>query len=153
MKTKEDHLLHCVGEECGELVQVTGKIGRFGVYDSYNGKMEVNILKLRKEFHDIVAVYGMFCREIGITSEIDPALIKAKEERVLVFMEYARKIGRLEPEKCAICTTYLDDNNIAKHEGSGEIRKDAMGKLWCQPCTDQHDNIDFAAIAEKNLGR
>jgi uncharacterized Zn ribbon protein len=47
-----------------------------------------------------------------------------------------------QPE-CAMCGTELTFENIARKE-NGDIRKDSMGREWCQKCTDEFDDIDWS---------
>lgn len=96
MNTKFDHLLSCVGEECGEIQQVVGKAGRFGILDTNPKTKKTNWVELRKEVHDLVAVFEMLCDEFGRVSDLDRSLIERKKKRVLKHMEYAKKQGQLE---------------------------------------------------------
>ncbi len=100
-KTKEDHLLFCFGEESGEIQQVLGKIGRFGMYDSDpNIKKSIdNFHHLTLEVHDLLAVYEMLCDEINEECIISRRLIENKKKRVKKYMKYARKHGKLEKDK------------------------------------------------------
>jgi len=96
MKTKLDHLIACVGEECGEVQQVVGKTMRFGILDTNPKTKNSNWVELRKEVHDLVAVYEMLCDEFDRVSDLDRSLIERKKKRVLKYMEYAREQGQLE---------------------------------------------------------
>ena len=100
-KTKEDHLLFCFGEESGEIQQVLGKIGRFGMYDSnpHVKNSIVNFEHLTLEVHDLLAVYEMLCDEINEECAISRRLIDKKKKRVKKYMKYARKHGKLEKDK------------------------------------------------------
>jgi len=96
MNTKLDHLIGCVGEECGEIQQVIGKIIRFGILDTNPHTKNTNWVELRKEVHDLVAVYEMVCDEFDRVETLDRKLIDKKKKRVLKYMEYAREKGQLE---------------------------------------------------------
>jgi len=96
MKTKLDHLVACVGEECGEVQQVVGKTLRFGILDTNPKTKSTNWVELRKEIHDLVAVYEMLCDEFDRVSDLDRTLIARKKKRVQKYMEYAREQGQLE---------------------------------------------------------
>lgn len=96
MKTKLDHLISCVGEECGEIQQVVGKIGRFGILDINPTTKKTNWVELRKEVHDLVAVFEMLCDEFDRVPDLDRQLIERKKKRVIKYMEYAREQGQLE---------------------------------------------------------
>ena len=96
MKSKLDHLLACAGEECGEVQQVVGKALRFGIWDHHPDKKITNLEMLRREVHDLLAVYELICEELGESKSIDPALIRNKRQRVMHYMGYARDCGQLE---------------------------------------------------------
>ena len=99
VKTKEEHILYCIGEESGEIQQVLGKIGRFGMLDMNPTTNVNNFMHLMYEMHDIIAVWEMLCDEIGEDSEISRRLIDKKKNRVEKYMRYARKRGVLEDDK------------------------------------------------------
>lgn len=85
---ERQHLFACFAEECGEVVQVIGKIFRFGELDSHPKTGNVpNIELLRREFNDIVAVAEM------LDIHIDQELIEAKQARVRKYMAYANRNG------------------------------------------------------------
>ena len=99
MKSKLTHLLACAGEECGEIQQVVGKILRFGLFDTNDGKKkDTNWVELRKEFHDLAAIFEMLCDEIDRVETLDRKMIEKKKKRVLKYMEYARDVGQLEKQ-------------------------------------------------------
>ena len=95
MNIKLDHLIGCLGEECGEVQQIVGKIIRFGILDSHPTRKGNNWTELRKEFHDIVAVWEMLCDEFDRVPDIDRSLIDKKKKRVEKYMQYAIKVGQL----------------------------------------------------------
>ena len=88
------YLLGTLGEESGEVQQALGKILRFGLYDQHKEK-ESNFRELQKEVHDLVAVYQMFCDEIGECPKLDPNALKIKKEKVRKYMRYSQEIGQL----------------------------------------------------------
>lgn len=92
------YLNHCLAEECGEVIQVLGKIGRFGLYDTGPKKEENNLVELSKEIHDIIAVYEMFCAEQGEVAYIDRDMIISKKVRVKKYIKYSKKQGILSDE-------------------------------------------------------
>jgi NTP pyrophosphatase (non-canonical NTP hydrolase) len=96
MKTKIDHLLACIGEECGEIQQVVGKATRFGLYDKNPANDEMNFNLLKKELQDLIAVYEMLCAEEKRDGLLNQLAISDKKKRVLYYMEYAREVGELE---------------------------------------------------------
>jgi len=99
MKDKLDHLLFCLGEECGEVQQVVGKAGRFGIYDINPITNEVNIDLMRNEIHDILSIWRMLCKSQCIDSSIDENKINKKIERVEHYMKYAIERGELNEIK------------------------------------------------------
>lgn len=98
VQNKLDHCLSVLGEECGEVQQVLGKIGRFGILDKNPRTKKTNWVELRKEVHDIVAAYEMVCDQFDRVSELDRSLIEKKKKRVEKYMGYAIEQGRLETE-------------------------------------------------------
>ena len=96
MKTKADHLLACIGEECGEIQQIVGKSQRFGIYDHHPVTKETNLVALEREIHDLIAVYQMLREEVGLSFHMMDSQFVEKKKRVLHYMEYARKVGQLE---------------------------------------------------------
>ena len=96
MKTKMDHLIACIGEECGEVQQAVGKALRFGILDTNPKTKNTNWVELRKEVHDLIAVYEMLCYEFDRVPDLDRSLIEKKKKRVRKYMGYAREHGQLE---------------------------------------------------------
>jgi len=94
MKIK-DYLLACISEESGEIIQAVGKSHRFGLLDVNPNTGHTNWLELRKEIHDVIAVYEMLCDEFDRVETLDRELIKQKKERVTRFMNYSAENGRL----------------------------------------------------------
>lgn len=95
VKTRLDHTLAVLGEECGEAQQVLGKINRFGILDKNPRSKKTNWVELRKEVHDIMAVYEMVCDEFDRVSTLDRSLIAKKKKRVEKYMQYAIDVGQL----------------------------------------------------------
>jgi NTP pyrophosphatase (non-canonical NTP hydrolase) len=84
-----NHILACVGEECGEIQQMVGKCLRFGLH-SDNHKSEdkkKNIELLLMEFNDLVAVIEMLADNLGIEQPIiSPKDVAAKKAKVISYM-------------------------------------------------------------------
>lgn len=91
----KDYFLACIGEECGEIQQAIGKSLRFGLLDTNPVTKKTNWVELRKEIHDLIAVYEMLCDEFDRVETLDRELIDAKKERVLKYMKYSQQVGRL----------------------------------------------------------
>ena len=94
-----NHLVACLGEECGEVVQVVGKAQRFGLFDHHPKRQATNWVLLRQEVHDTIAVFEMLCDELDRVSDIDRKLIDRKKRRVEKHLLYAenvpQKIGQV----------------------------------------------------------
>ena len=80
-----DHLLFCLGEECGELQQIVGKAGRFGVYSESRKTKERNVVSLKKEYHDIVAMYQLLMFQLGEDTRLEPELIRYKKDKTIAY--------------------------------------------------------------------
>ena len=93
------HIMGCLSEECGEVVQQVSKINRFGL-DCYNPKGDVNKTNeqlLNDEFNDILGVIEML-QERGINIQPDRDKIEAKKQKVIRYMGVSRELGLLEKE-------------------------------------------------------
>jgi len=131
MNTVPEHLLACIGEEVGEVSQAVGKISRFGLKDKGPKKNYNNFQELRREVHDIVAVYGMFCEAIGEDPTFSQGLLVAKEERTRAGMELARGLGTLCPKEdphCQLCGSVehtadcpISVLRVSYHETKGDL--------------------------------
>lgn len=91
----KDYLLACISEESGELVQAAGKALRFGLLDKNPNSDSTNWVDLRKEVHDLIAVYEMLCDEFDRVETLDRDLIEAKKVKVKHYMDYSESLGRL----------------------------------------------------------
>lgn len=91
----KDYFLACMGEECGEIQQAVGKSHRFGLLDTNPNTKNTNWVELRKEIHDLIAVYEMLCNEFDRVETLDRRLIETKKKRVLKYMKYSEQMGRL----------------------------------------------------------
>ncbi len=96
MKTKTDHLLACVGEECGEVQQIVGKALRFGIADTNPQTGNTNFYELTKELNDLIAAYEMLCKQVNEKPDICRTAIKNKKKRVAHYMEHAVAVGELD---------------------------------------------------------
>lgn len=90
----KDYLLACVSEEGGEIVQAAGKALRFGLLDKNPKSEGANWTDLRKEVHDLIAVYEMLCDEFDRVETLDRDLIEAKKVKVEHYMNYSAGLGR-----------------------------------------------------------
>ncbi len=80
----QNHLLACIGEECGELQQAVGKALRFGLYDHHPDEFSSrNIDDIRMEFRDILAVFQMLMDETHENKLLEIDEIEFKKDKVL----------------------------------------------------------------------
>jgi NTP pyrophosphatase (non-canonical NTP hydrolase) len=90
---EQQHLLVCLMEECGEVVQACSKALRFGMDDDHqaaNPDIVSPRLYIRKELNDLVAVADLLEMDW-----MDERLIDAKKTKLEGFMEYAYSRGTL----------------------------------------------------------
>ena len=95
------HLLTCLAEEAGEIVQACGKALRFGLDDGCPGTDRTNASDIAKECTDLMAVLELL-NEHGDIAWMPPdyaKLMDAKKVKVRKFMEYARQRGVLSDNK------------------------------------------------------
>lgn len=98
--SEEQHLIVCLMEEAGEVVQAASKCLRFGMHDSPpDSKLELNRSYLLREIIDFLGVLEEVL-ERGILVPSGEAetfeMIAAKREKIKKFMVYARSKGALE---------------------------------------------------------
>ena len=93
---KEEHLLTCLSEECGEIIQSVSKALRFGLDDSYPEKAITNRQEIFTEFVDLMGVMEYLIREgVIIPSENVGEQIENKIAKINKWMEHGRKNGTL----------------------------------------------------------
>lgn len=99
--TLTEHLLECLGEEGSEVAQATSKCNRFGLTDRnvLNPTGPTNSERLVEELNDLMAVIEM-CVDHDIVPHdwLSDDAIRAKKEKVIKFIDYAREKGRLAHE-------------------------------------------------------
>jgi len=89
------YLLVCLAEECAEVQKEVTKGLRFGLYDVWEGN-PTPIENLIHEYYDLVGVWEML-KEVVAFPKVNPEqLIQRKKDKILEYMEYARKAGALE---------------------------------------------------------
>ena len=93
---KQEYLLTCIAEECGELQHAIFKMLRFGTEDRHPDGGDTNVENFFKELTDLVAVIDLAEQE-GVLPEVQTPEqgIQAKQEKVLEFMEYSEVQGTL----------------------------------------------------------
>jgi NTP pyrophosphatase (non-canonical NTP hydrolase) len=95
---KQEYLLACLSEECGEVIRAIGKIQRFGLNDMHPHKEnpEPNNVLLCKEINDVLTIVGMLQEEgVDLPKLLDPAHIIQKREKVNKYMQYSKDRGAL----------------------------------------------------------
>jgi NTP pyrophosphatase (non-canonical NTP hydrolase) len=90
----QEHLLTCLAEESGEVIQAVTKILRFGLDDTKPGTTITNQAKLYDELCDLITIVKML-RDTGAIAGTVGAT-RAKEEKVLEHIEFARHIGTIQ---------------------------------------------------------
>jgi len=101
MKNKIEYLFDCLSEECGEVVQVIGKIQRFGLHDTdpAKGFGFSNDFKLGRELNDVLAVVQLLAENgVVIPGVFDAVHIEEKKAKVRNYYSYSIERGCLEPE-------------------------------------------------------
>ena len=91
----QDYLLACLSEEAGEVTQAVGKAHRFGLLCSHSSA-STKWENLRKEVHDLVAVYKMLCKELGQDEALDKELLNSKIAEIEHYMVCSKSLGRLD---------------------------------------------------------
>lgn len=89
-----EHLLSCLAEEAGEIVQAVGKAQRFGLNDTCPDKedAQTNACNIAAEIAHLKAIANMLDLRAYKREDI---LIDEKIARVYKWMDYARARGTL----------------------------------------------------------
>lgn len=92
--TETEHLLVCLMEEAGEIIQAASKVLRFGLADFNPNTGNMNVTDLQREISDLITVGGMLSRKhvLPYWGSIDPSI---KEEKVLEYIKYAKQKGTI----------------------------------------------------------
>jgi hypothetical protein len=96
--TKREHLLVCLIEECGEVIQAASKALRFGLDDGYPGTGRTNVNDIARELDDLDAIQRMLIND-GVDLHPDDSQILAKMQKVELYQKYAIERGTLEKQK------------------------------------------------------
>jgi NTP pyrophosphatase (non-canonical NTP hydrolase) len=96
---RQEHLLACLAEEAGEIVQAVGKALRFGLQDGYPGTSRTNEQDIKDECNQLLAVFEMLKCDVFKMADDEISrtakTIDKKQKKVLEYMEYAEKTGAL----------------------------------------------------------
>jgi NTP pyrophosphatase (non-canonical NTP hydrolase) len=90
----QEHLVVCLAEECGEVIQAATKFLRFGAMDRKPGTNITNSRKLYDELCDVETLIKML-RDSGAIGGI-PQATTEKEHKVLDHIVIARKLGTIQ---------------------------------------------------------
>ena len=95
-----EHLLVCLVEECAELQHHVSKSIRFGL-DDHNPRADspTNCEEIVNELNDLFAIVELLQKQGALPSVvIDPDKIRKKQEKVRLFMQYAKSQGTLKAD-------------------------------------------------------
>ena len=93
--TRDEHLFACLAEECGEIIQIVGKILRFGASDHHPKRSDIpNIELLNDEFNDLLGIISLL-KDSGYSLFEDSHKIIKKYNKVLKYMEYSKSLGKI----------------------------------------------------------
>ena len=98
MLSKEEHLLMKLSEECIELSKELHKAALYGMEDMNPTTGIKNIVTIKQEFIDMMALVEELREEGIINLTADSNGIGTKQEKLHFWMEYARSKGKLEKE-------------------------------------------------------
>ena len=90
-----EHLLVCLSEECAEIQKAVSKALRFGLDDGYPGENTTNLQDIIKELNDLEGVIQLLATHISFSDFGNPVEILKKKNKIIEFMDYARKRGKL----------------------------------------------------------
>lgn len=93
--TRLEHLLTILTEECNETGQRVSKAIRFGMQEVQEGQLLTNAERVIYEFNDIVAVMELLLNDGDIKLLFDREAIVAKKQKIVKYMEYAKKCGTI----------------------------------------------------------
>jgi hypothetical protein len=94
--TEIEHLLTCLAEEAGEIVQACTKALRFGIYDGYPGTGRTNAADIDLECIHLWTVRKMLVERGLFPAPSCQSAGEKKEQKVLAYMEYAKERGTIQ---------------------------------------------------------
>jgi hypothetical protein len=96
--TRTEHLLTILAEECAEVAQRVSKALRFGIDEVEPGQKLTNAERIKIEFVDLFAVWGLLCRANVVLplAPLDEPAVQAKQQKVEKFLDYSIDCGSLE---------------------------------------------------------
>ncbi|MCK9429586.1 MAG: hypothetical protein M0R17_06240 [Candidatus Omnitrophica bacterium] len=93
--TREEHLLVILSEECAEVIHAVSKALRFGLNDHHPATLITNKEIIEKELNDLGGIIELL-RSVYILDTADPTLRFQKIERIEQYLQYSKKVGKLE---------------------------------------------------------
>jgi NTP pyrophosphatase (non-canonical NTP hydrolase) len=93
--TREEHLLVILSEECAEVIHAVSKALRFGLNDCHPATFITNKENIEKELNDLGGIIELLRSEY-ILDISDPTLRFQKIERIEQYLQYSKKVGKLE---------------------------------------------------------
>lgn len=97
--TETEHLLDILIEECAEVIQRVTKAKRFGMYEIQPEQKLTNQQRIVYELNDLVATADLLLCVHRQAEWLNEDLMKAKQAKVLHFLEYSEQCGTLEQPK------------------------------------------------------
>jgi len=92
----EQYFLIQLAQECCELAKVATKATMFGLEDGSPFKETTNLQDLESEFNDVLAIMQRLEPTNNIFSFMHKGMMDKKIEKVLHYMQVARKNGKVE---------------------------------------------------------
>ena len=93
--TEKEHLLVCLAEEAGEIIQACAKALRFGLDDGYPGTDRTNAGDIDIECTHLWTVRKMLADRGVFPVPVDRGVFEDKEDKVIAFMQYAKDRGTI----------------------------------------------------------
>jgi len=94
--TKENLMLICLAEECGEVIQAVTKILRFGLDSKAKEYDDTNREELRKELNDVMAISIKLTNMEVIGNFDDYELIEKKLIKLNKYEQVSTELGILQ---------------------------------------------------------
>jgi len=93
--TREEYLLIILSEECAEVIHAVSKALRFGLNDYHPATLITNKENIEKELNDLGGIIELLRSEYVLDTS-DPTLRFQKIERIEQYLQYSKKVGKLE---------------------------------------------------------
>lgn len=93
---KQNYLLIVLLEEASEVQKAITKAIRFGLMDVKPATQQTNKAMIADELSDMQGVIELLKEECGIEITTSRSTVNDKKRRVRRYMDYSRKVGKLE---------------------------------------------------------